>query len=63
MWTDRQTDRPTDRQTDRPTDIYLSRAPMELKICDEEWEVHFDDEEQRLDDSDISPMINDICTS
>ena len=28
MWTDRQTERPTDR----PTDIYLSRAPMELKM-------------------------------
>ena len=34
-----------------------------LKIRDEDWEVHFDDEEQRLEDSDISFMINDICTN
>ena len=34
-----------------------------LKIRDEEWEVHFDDEEQLLDASDITDMITDFCTS
>ena len=34
-----------------------------LKIRDQEWEVHFDDENESLEDSDVTHMIEDICTS